>query len=56
MCKRNIALASVEREHAAIGTGLAAEIWHNKELKIERVEAACRVVERRFYDPPHHKE
>ena len=48
--KRNIALASVASAYAADGTELRADIWHNKELKIERVMAPCRVVSRRFYD------
>ena len=49
--KRNIALASVDSAYAADGTELQADIWHNKELKIERIMAPCRVVSRRFYDP-----
>ena len=48
--KRNIALASVASAYAADGIELQADIWHNKELKIERIMAPCRVVSRRFYD------
>ena len=48
--KRNIALASVDSAYAADDTELQANIWHNKELKIERIMAPCRVVSRRFYD------
>ena len=48
--KRNIALASVANAYAAVGTALQVDIWHNKELKIERIMAPCRVVSRRFYD------
>ena len=49
--KRNIALASVDSAYAAEGTALRADIWHNKELKIERIMAPGRVVSRRFYQP-----
>ena len=48
--KPNIALASVASAYAAEGTALQADMWHNKELKIERIMAPCRVVSRRFYD------
>ena len=50
--KRNIALASVASAYAAEGIELKADIWHTKELKIERIMAPCRVVSRRFYDAP----
>lgn len=55
ICKRNIALATVEAGHDALGTELRADIWTTKELKIERSMRAARVVPRPFYDPPHKK-
>ncbi|MFQ5985422.1 MAG: aminomethyltransferase family protein, partial [Alphaproteobacteria bacterium] len=49
--KKNIALATLDGAYAAVGTALEVDIWHPKELKIERIMAPCRVVRRPFYDP-----
>ncbi len=53
--KKNIAIATVDGPWADLGTALQVEIWHPKELKIERSLVACRVVPRPFYDPPRRK-
>ncbi|MFQ5955725.1 MAG: aminomethyltransferase family protein [Kiloniellales bacterium] len=53
--KKNIALATVEAAHATPEADLWADIWHPKELKIEKIKAPCRVVRRPFYDPPRRK-
>lgn len=50
--KRNIALATLDAAYAEGTGGLWAEIYVNKELKWEKVEARCRVVARPFFDPP----
>ncbi|WP_119458569.1 aminomethyltransferase family protein [Rhodospirillaceae bacterium SYSU D60014] len=53
--KKNIAIASIAGDQALPGTELGIEIWHPKELKIERSMVGCRVVHRPFYDPPRKK-
>ena len=50
-CKRNIALAIVEAPHFAVGTGLWADIYLNRELVWERRMARCTVVEKPFFAP-----
>ena len=55
ICKRNIAIATVEADYAALGTRLQADIWTTKELKIEKNMMQATVVPRPFYDPPHKK-
>jgi aminomethyltransferase len=50
--KRNIALATLDAAYAERADGLWAEIYANKELKWEKVEARCRVVAPPFFDPP----
>ena len=51
-CKRNIALASVDAAHGAIGATLWADIYLNRELVWERRMVPARVVERPFFAPP----
>lgn len=50
--KRNIALAMLDAHGADKPGGLWAEIYVNKELKWEKVDARCRIVDRPFFDPP----
>lgn len=50
--KRNIALATLDAAYAGKPDGLWAEIYVDKELKWEKVEARCRIVDRPFFDPP----
>ena len=50
--KRNIALATLNAGFAERADGLWAEIYVNKELKWEKVDARCRIVDRPFFDPP----
>jgi aminomethyltransferase len=52
MTKASIALASVRMPWGAPGDELWAEIYYQKELKWNRVNARCRVVKGAFYDPP----
>ncbi len=49
--KKNIALASVAADVARLGTRLAVEIWHRKEMAFERSLVPCTVIARPFYDP-----
>ena len=51
MTKASIALASVAMPHGAPGSELWAEIYYRKELKWNRVNARCHVVEGAFYAP-----
>ena len=51
-CKRNIALAEIKAEFKSRSDDLWIEIYYKKELKWEKMMARCRVVERRFFDPP----
>ncbi|HVN45146.1 MAG TPA: aminomethyltransferase family protein [Steroidobacteraceae bacterium] len=50
-CKRNLALATVDAAHSAIGSTLWADIYLNRELVWERRMVPARVVERPFYAP-----
>ena len=50
--KKNIAIASIEREFAEGGQPIWADIYVQKELKWSRSEAPCRIVERPFWNPP----
>jgi aminomethyltransferase len=50
--KKNLGFALVDARHAAIGTRVVVDIYHQKELKVERIEAEATVVDRRFFDPP----
>jgi aminomethyltransferase len=50
--KANIALASLEMPHGKPGEELVAEIYYQRELKWNKVNAPCRVVEPVFFDPP----
>lgn len=54
-CKKNIAIATVDADHAALGTRLSADVWFRKELRIEKTLAPCTVVKRPFWDPPHRR-
>jgi len=51
MAKASIALASVARPWGRPGDELWAEIYYQKELKWNRLNARCRVVEGAFYAP-----
>jgi aminomethyltransferase len=51
-CKRNIAIATLERPYDSMKTGLWAEIYVNRERKWEKVIAPCRPVERPFFKAP----
>ena len=46
--KKNPALASVEASYAALGTRLEVEVWHQKEIEIERSLVAANVIARPF--------
>jgi aminomethyltransferase len=50
-CKRNIALAMVETPFHTKSEGLWADVYVQKELKWEKVRAACQIVERPFFKP-----
>ena len=50
--KANIALASLEMPFGAPGEELVAEIYYQRELKWNKVNAPCRVVGQVFFDPP----
>jgi aminomethyltransferase len=50
--KKNIAIATIERAFADGGRPIWADIYVQKELKWSRSEAACRLVERPFWNPP----
>ena len=52
MAKASIALASVRQPWGRPGDELWAEIYYQKELKWNRFNARCRVVEGAFYQPP----
>jgi aminomethyltransferase len=56
MAKASIALASVRMPHGRPGEELWAEIYYQKELKWNRYNARCRVVEGAFYDPARRRE
>ncbi len=51
-CKRNIAIATLDRPYDTMKEGLWAEIYVNKERKWEKVIAPCRTVERTFFKAP----
>jgi glycine cleavage system T protein (aminomethyltransferase) len=50
--KKNIAIATIERAFADGQRPIWADIYVQKELKWSRSKAACRVVERPFWNPP----
>jgi aminomethyltransferase len=50
--KKNVAIASVDREFADGSHPIWADIYVQKELKWSRSEAPCRIVERPFWNPP----
>ncbi len=54
--KKNIALATVDRRFADLGTELDAEIYYLKEITQGRVDARARVVPARFYQPAHRRD
>jgi len=56
MGKRSIALASVALPAGAPGDELWAEIYYQKELKWNRVNARCRVMQGPFFDPPRRRQ
>ncbi|MFQ6023514.1 MAG: aminomethyltransferase family protein [Acidiferrobacterales bacterium] len=51
ICKRNIALATLEAGRSLMWDKLWVDIYVKKELKWERIMARCRVVDRPFYKP-----
>ncbi len=51
-CKRNIALATLQRPYDTGVRDLWAEVYVNKEGKWEKVVAPCKIVKRPFYNPP----
>jgi len=52
MAKASIALASIAVPWGRAGDELWAEIYYQKELRWNRLNARCRVVSGAFYDPP----
>jgi aminomethyltransferase len=52
ICKRNIALATLERPFATGNQALWTEIYVRKEGKWEKVVAPCKIVKRPFFNPP----
>jgi len=50
--KKSIALALVEADYAKPDQRLDAEIYHRREVWLQRREAVARVVPHRFFDPP----
>ena len=50
--KKNIAIATIEREFADGRRPIWADIYVQKELKWSRTEAPCRLVARPFWNPP----
>ena len=56
MAKASIALASVQLPWGRPGEELWAEIYYQKELKWNRLNARCRVVKGAFYDPSRRRE
>lgn len=56
MAKASIALASVQMPWGRPGEELWAEIYYQKELKWNRLNARCRVVKGAFYDPSRRRE
>jgi aminomethyltransferase len=51
-CKRNIALATLQRPYDTGVRDLWAEVYVNKEGKWEKVVAPCKIVKRPFFNPP----
>ena len=54
--KANIALASLELPSGASDEDLYAEIYYSRELRWNRIMAACRVVDGPFFDPPRRRQ
>ncbi len=54
--KKNIALATVETPHGAVGEEMLVEIYYQRELKWSRVKAKARVVKDAFFDPPRRRQ
>ncbi len=52
VCKRNIALGTVNLPHGEPGSALWVEIYYQREMHWSRVMAAAQVVDKPFWDPP----
>lgn len=52
VCKKNIALATVEAPHGNAGNELLVEIYYQREMHWSRVMAKANVVDKPFWDPP----
>ncbi|HLT90886.1 MAG TPA: aminomethyltransferase family protein [Woeseiaceae bacterium] len=52
VCKKNIALASVEAPHGNAGNELLVEIYYQREMHWSRVMAKAIVTDKPFWDPP----
>ena len=50
--KSNIAFAQIEMPHGAVGEGLVAEVYYQRELHWTRVLAPCRVIDAPVFNPP----
>ena len=50
--KSNIAFAQIEMPHGAVGEGLVAEVYYQRELHWTRVLAPCTVIEAPVFNPP----
>lgn len=52
VCKRNLAIATLDAQYLAHVDNLWVQIYVSKELKWEKRMVRCRVVERPFFNPP----
>ena len=52
VCKKNIALGTVEAPHGNPGAELLVEIYYQREMHWSRVMAKATVVDKPFWDPP----
>jgi len=50
--KSNIAFAQIEMPHGAVGEGLVAEVYYQRELHWTRVLAPCTVIDAPVFNPP----
>jgi aminomethyltransferase len=54
--KKNIALATVDVPHGAVGEKMMVEIYYQRELKWSRKMARAKVVKEAFFDPPRRRQ
>lgn len=52
VCKKNIAIATVEAPHGDPGNELLVEIYYQREMHWSRVMAKAAIAEKPFWDPP----